>query len=140
MIKFNSNTVSEFVNQNIHFLNNMQVAHWQTKSYSEHEGLSEFYTKFNNLNDRFVETWQGKHGNRIKFNAEYRANVINYADLNDLIARVKSDRDRINEFASYIEEINEKAFFNDIESILEDMQEEVSQLLYHLSLRCCESC
>lgn len=135
MIKFNSETISNFVNDNIHFLNDIQVAHWQTKSYSQHEGLGEFYTKFNTLNDRFVETWQGAHNNRILFGADYKANVINYADLRDLISRVKAQKVRVTEFADYIEGINEKAILNDVESILEDMQEEFSQLLYHLSLQ-----
>jgi len=135
MIKFNSEIISNFVNDNIHFLNNMQVCHWQTKSYSEHEGLGAFYTKFNELNDRFVETWQGKNNNRILFGAEYKANVANYADLKDLILRVKVHRDNVSEFAAYIENINNKAQLNDVESILEDMLEELNQLLYHLSLK-----
>ena len=87
------------------------------------------------MNDRFVETWQGAHNNRILFGADYKANVINYADLRDLTSRVKAQKVRVTEFADYIESINEKAILNDVESILEDMQEEFSQLLYHLSLQ-----
>ena len=52
-------TISKFVNANIHWLNFVQASHWQTKSYAEHEALGEHYTKFNELNDRFVETYQG---------------------------------------------------------------------------------
>ena len=52
--------IINFIQANMNFLNDIQAYHWQTKSYSEHESLGEFYTKFNELNDRFVETWQGK--------------------------------------------------------------------------------
>ena len=59
----------DFIQHNMNFLNDIQSYHWQTRSYAEHEALGEFYTKYNELNDRFVETWQGKTHERISFSA-----------------------------------------------------------------------
>jgi len=118
----------DFIQKNINFLNDIQAYHWQTESYSEHEALGEYYTKFNDLNDRLVETYQGKTGERINFSAELRPGIMNYADNEIVKSEVNKQADRINEAYKLIEgQI-------DLESILEDMQEATSQLSYHLSL------
>ena len=75
-----NNNMIDFIQKNMNFLNDIQAYHWQTKSYSEHEALGEYYTKFNDLNDRLVETYQGKTGQRINFSAELRPGIMNYAD------------------------------------------------------------
>ena len=121
-------TMIDFIQKNMNFLNDIQAYHWQTKSYSEHEALGEYYTKFNDLNDRLVETYQGKTGQRINFSAELRPGIMNYADKEIVKSEVNKQADRINEAYKLIEgQI-------DLESILEDMQEATSQLSYHLSL------
>ena len=121
-------TMIDFIQNNMNFLNDVQSYHWQTKSYAEHEALGEYYNKFNELNDRFVETYQGKTGERIKFSAELRPGIMNYADKEIVKSEVNKQADRINEAYKLIEgQI-------DLESILEDMQEATSQLSFHLSL------
>jgi hypothetical protein len=35
-----------------------KVFHWQTSSFAEHDALGEFYEGFNNLMDRFIESYQ----------------------------------------------------------------------------------
>ena len=121
-------TMINFIQSNMNFLNDVQAYHWQTKSYAEHEALGEYYNKFNELNDRFVETYQGKTGERINFSAELRPGIMNYADKEIVKSEVNKQADRINEAYKLIEgQI-------DLESILEDMQEATSQLSYHLSL------
>jgi len=122
--------IEEFIQLNINFLNDIQSYHWQTKSYSEHESLGEYYVKFNKLLDEFVETHQGKIGRRIKFSAELRPGILNYADVQIVKAEVKKQADRINELSNN----KEVAGQIDLQSILEDMLLATSQLLYHLSL------
>jgi len=118
-----------FIQKNMNFLNDIQAYHWQTKSYSEHEALGEYYTKFNELNDRFVETLQGKTHERISFSAELRPGIRNYADNADVCSEVCKTADRINEAAKQVKgQI-------DLESILEDMLEATNQLCYHLTLK-----
>mgnify|MGYP001279244991 FL=1 len=123
-----NNMMIDFIQKNMNFLNDVQAYHWQTESYSEHEALGEYYTKFNDLNDRLVETYQGKTGERINFSAELRPGIMNYADKEIVKSEVNKQADKINEAYKLIEgQI-------DLESILEDMQEATSQLSYHLSL------
>lgn len=123
------NEIINFIQNNINFLNNIQSYHWQTESYSEHEALGEYYTKFNELNDRFVETWQGKHNKRIKFSAELRPSIKNYADV-EIVKQEVVEQSNI--IANMSKDIVGQI---DLESILEDMLEATSQLSYHLSLK-----
>jgi len=122
-------TISKFVNENIHWLNFVQASHWQTKSFAEHEALGEHYTKFNELNDRFVETYQGNSA-RISFNSEMVPNVANYVDpeSDEFVQRITETKDRIEKLSNELNSI-------DLLSILEDMLEAVSQLKYHLTLK-----
>ena len=122
-------TMIDFIQKNMNFLNDVQSYHWQTKSYAEHEALGEYYNKFNELNDRLVETYQGKINERIKFSAELRPGIMNYADKEIVKSEVNKQADRINEAYKQVEgQI-------DLESILEDMLEATSQLCYHLTLK-----
>ena len=120
--------ITSFIQANMNFLNDIQAYHWQTKSYSEHESLGEFYTKFNTLNDRFVETWQGMTQERINFSAELRPGIMNYADNAQVCSEVCKTTDRLNEIYKEVEG-------HQLHSILEDMLEATSQLCYHLTLK-----
>jgi len=112
-------------------LNDIQSYHWQTESYSEHESTGEYYEKFSKLNDEFVETWQGKSGTRIKFSAELRPGIMNYADNGQVKGEVQKQVARITKIAE-----NSKVKGQmDLESILEDMLLTTNQLLFHLTLK-----
>ena len=123
------NEISNFVNANIHWLNFVQASHWQTRSYAEHEALGEHYTKFNELNDRFVETYQADKA-RITFNSEFVPNVANYInpETEEFARRITKTKDRIETMSKELKSI-------DLLSILEDMLESVNQLKYHLTLK-----
>jgi len=125
------NNVTDFIQLNMNFLNDIQSYHWQTESYSEHETTGEYYEKFNKLNDEFVETWQGKSGTRIKFSAELRHGIMNYADNSQVKGEVQKQVARLNKIAQ-----NPKVQGQmDLESILEDMLLATNQLLFHLTLK-----
>ena len=120
--------IINFIQANMNFLHDIKAYHWQTKSYSEHENLQEFYEKFDELNDRFVETWQGKTHQRINFSAELRPGIMNYADNKQVCSEVCKTSDRINEIYKEVDG-------PDLHSILEDMIEQTSQLCFHLTLK-----
>ena len=120
--------IINFIQANMNFLNDIKAYHWQTKSYSEHENLQEFYEKFDELNDRFVETWQGKTHQRENFSAELRPGIMNYADNRQVCSEVCKTSDRINEIYKEVDG-------PDLHSILEDMLEQTSQLCFHLTLK-----
>ena len=120
--------IINFIQANMNFLHDIKAYHWQTKSYSEHENLQEFYEKFDELNDRFVETWQGKTHQRVNFSAELRPGIMNYADNKQVCSEVCKTSDRINEIYKEVDG-------PDLHSILEDMIEQTSQLCFHLTLK-----
>ena len=120
--------IINFIQANMNFLHDIKAYHWQTKSYSEHENLQEFYEKFDELNDRFVETWQGKTHQRVNFSAELRPGIMNYADNRQVCSEVCKTSDRINEIYKEVDG-------PDLHSILEDMIEATSQLCFHLTLK-----
>ena len=125
------NNVTDFIQLNMNFLNDIQSYHWQTESYSEHETTGEYYDKFNKLNDEFVETWQGKSGTRIKFSAELRPGIMNYADNSQVKGEVQKQVSRITKISQHHKVQGQM----DLESLLEDMLLTTNQLLYHLSLK-----
>ena len=125
------NNVIDFIQLNMNFLNDIQSYHWQTESYSEHETTGEYYEKFSKLNDEFVETWQGKTGTRIKFSAELRPGIMNYADNSQVKGEVQKQVARITKISQHPKVVNQM----DLESILEDMLLATNQLLFHLSLK-----
>ena len=125
------NNVRDFIQLNMNFLNDIQSYHWQTESYSEHETTGEYYEKLNKLNDEFVETWQGKTGTRIKFSAELRPGIMNYADNSQVKGEVQKQVARITKISQHPKVVNQM----DLESILEDMLLATNQLLFHLSLK-----
>jgi len=114
----------------MNFLNDIQSYHWQTETFSEHEQLGEYYDKFSKLNDEFVETYQGKIGTRIKFSAELRPGIMNYADNAQVRGEVQKQVSRIGKITQHSKVQGQM----DLESILEDMLVVTNQLLYHLSL------
>tara|TARA_R100000030_G_scaffold17142_1_gene11526 strand:- start:81 stop:461 length:381 start_codon:yes stop_codon:yes gene_type:complete len=125
------NNVIDFIQINMNYLNDIQSYHWQTESFSEHENTGEYYDKFNKLNDEFVETWQGKTGTRIKFSAELRPGIMNYADNSQVRGEVQKQVARITKISQHPKVVNQM----DLESILEDMLLATNQLLFHLSLK-----
>ena len=48
-VKTLNTKIDEFVSNTMSFLNNIQVFHWQTQSYSEHEALGEYYETLTQL-------------------------------------------------------------------------------------------
>ena len=66
-VKILNTKIDEFVSYTMSFLNNIQVFHWQTQSYAEHQALGEYYESLTDLNDKLVESWQGNQNTRLKF-------------------------------------------------------------------------
>ena len=125
------NNITDFIQLNMNFLNDIQSYHWQTESYSEHETTGEYYEKFNKLNDEFVETWQGKSGTRIKFSAELRPGIMNYADNSQVTGEVQNQVARINKIAQHPTVQGHM----DLERVLDDMLLAPTQLLFHITLK-----
>ena len=125
--------IDEFVSYTISFLNNIQVFHWQTQSYSEHEALGEYYESLTLLNDKFVESWQGNQNTRLKF-SEGPYSLENYFSKEETKNKILDFKKQVTTMSGYVAELNESNELDDIENILEEISETNSRTLYLLSL------
>ena len=125
--------IDEFVSYTMSFLNNIQVFHWQTQSYSEHEALGEYYESLTLLNDKFVESWQGNQNTRLKF-SEGPYSLENYFSKEETKNKILDFKKQVTTMSGYVAELNESNEFDDIENILEEISETNSRTLYLLSL------
>ena len=125
--------IDEFVSYTISFLNNIQVFHWQTQSYSEYEALGEYYESLTLLNDKFVESWQGNQNTRLKF-SEGPYSLENYFSKEETKNKILDFKKQVTTMSGYVAELNESNEFDDIENILEEISETNSRTLYLLSL------
>ena len=125
--------IDEFVSYTISFLNNIQVFHWQTQSYSEHQALGEYYESLTLLNDKFVESWQGNQNTRLKF-SEGPYSLENYFSKEETKNKILDFKKQVTTMSGYVAELNESNKFDDIENILEEISETNSRTLYLLSL------
>ena len=112
--------IDEFVSYTINFLNNIQVFHWQTQSYSEHEALGEYYESLTLLNDKFVESWQGNQNTRLKF-SEGPYSLENYFSKEETKNKILDFKKQVTTMSGYVAELNESNEFDDIENILEEI-------------------
>ena len=125
--------IDEFVSYTMSFLNNIQVFHWQTQSYSEHEAFGEYYESLTLLNDKFVESWQGNQNTRLKF-SEGPYSLENYFSKEETKNKILDFKKQVTTMSGYVAELNESNEFDDIENILEEISETNSRTLYLLSL------
>jgi hypothetical protein len=126
--------IEQLVGKTIVLLNNIQLAHWQTLSFAEHEALGEYHYKLNGLNDRLVEAWQGNQNKRIHIESGQNT-LQNYTDHAHTISQIVQYQQDISAATYNITQQNNLNQFEDIIAILEDMAEVTSQTQYHLSLK-----
>lgn len=126
--------IETLVGKTIVFLNNIQLAHWQTTSYSQHEALGEYYTKLSGLNDKLVETYQGNTNKRIHISSGQHT-LQNFQSIEHTISEIVQYGQDISKTSYDVAQKNDLHQFIDIDSILEEMAEVTSQVQYHLSLK-----
>ncbi len=132
-VKILNAKIDEFVSYTMSFLNNIQVYHWQTQSYSEHEALGEYYESLTLLNDKLVESWQGNQNTRLRF-SEGPYSLENYFSKEETKNKIINFKNQVTTMSGYVAELNESNNFDDIENILEEISETNSRTLYLLSL------
>ena len=126
--------IETLIGKTIVLLNNVQMAHWQTTSYSQHEALGEFYNKMNELNDKLVETWQGNQNKRIHIESGQNT-IQNFTDIEHTNSEIVQYGQDIAQTSYDISQKNDMRQFEDIKAVLEEMAQQVSQTLYLLSLK-----
>lgn len=106
----------------------VQIIHWQTKSYARHKAYDWFYEEISGLIDTFVEVYQGRHG-RIEFpgGAVLQLQDIKELDLNEFLKSLINFFE--NEVTAQLQE-NE----TDLLNIKDEMLAIVNKLVYLLTL------
>ena len=126
--------IETLISKTIVVLNNIQLAHWQTHSYAEHEALGDFHKKLTDLNDKLVEAWQGNQNKRIHL-ASGQHTLQNYTSKDHTVSEIVQYQQDISQATYNITQQNNLNQFEDIIAVLEDMAEVTSQVQYHLSLK-----
>ena len=126
--------IETLIGKTIVLLNNVQMAHWQTTSYAQHEALGEFYNKMNELNDKLVETWQGNQNKRIHIESGQNT-IQNFTAIEHTNSEIVQYGQDIAQTSYDISQKNDMRQFEDIKAVLEEMAQQVSQTLYLLSLK-----
>jgi DNA-binding ferritin-like protein len=113
--------ISQFFGEIFSFNSSLKLIHWNVTgrgSYAAHLSLDEAITTLLEVTDRIVET-----------------SYVRFGDLNIVIPETKKPNDHIAHIESYFDYVEEKrALFTEafMQSILDDYQEGIEQLLYRL--------
>jgi hypothetical protein len=104
----NNKDVADFVLMLLHSITNTHILHWQTRSFSNHMALGEFYDNLQELLDSYVEAYQGKYGIINNFMVDYDAPLEPIAELTMLKNQVKARRAKLpqdSELQNLVDEI-----------------------------------
>ena len=105
------NSPLKFIGRLFELRDAAHVEHLKTRSFAAHSALNTFYDKLLKLTDRFVESYQGKHGIvDINIKPAYPTNFLAFLE----------------EFARYVE--NSRDVFKD--EFLKNQVDEIASLAY----------
>ncbi len=112
----------------LHWITQLLVWHWETKSYSQHVAFVHAYKAFGKLADRYVEVYQGKNP---------RLNLPEFDHCPSYVA-VKDYPEKILWFKSYLMldlvQSIDKLQDSDLLNLRDDMLSELNHLSYLLTL------
>ena len=105
----------------IHSVNQVHVFHLQTKSFSEHKALNEYYDSIGDLADKLAEAYQGKYG------------ILNYKNVSK-IEKYESKETLIEYFDKIIKVIEKTRPIKDdfIDNIVQEVETLIYQTLYKI--------
>lgn len=100
--------VCDFILCLLHSVTNTHILHWQTKSFSEHMALGEFYNEMQDLVDELVEAYQGKYGIIEGFTNDFEvaSNPLEYlVSLSDEVKQYRAAFPQDSELQNLVDEI-----------------------------------
>lgn len=101
-------TCSEFVITLLHAVTNTHILHLQSRSFSEHMALGDFYEGLDDLTDGFVEAYQGKYGIIEEYPEQYSTPTpaLQYlVGLSDFVKTIRVDLPQDSELQNIVDEI-----------------------------------
>jgi hypothetical protein len=101
--------IEEFISRILCCHNQTAIAHWKSKSFSEHEALGDFYGSIIGILDRIVETHQGVSGlvSEIEYHEYDSKNILEYLkeELVWIVENQKKLSDGISSISNIIDEM-----------------------------------
>jgi hypothetical protein len=88
-----ANSLAKVAARLMKFQTAMKIHHWQTKSFAHHKASDALLDSLSDLVDRFMESLQGSHGDRLAFGGqEYMFPVCDVSDeyAGQMIARLRA--------------------------------------------------
>jgi hypothetical protein len=111
--------VADFVLMLLHAITNTHILHWQTRSFSMHSSLGNFYDTLQDLVDAYVEAYQGKYGIINNFMVDYDAPLEPIAELTMLKNQVKARRAKLPQDS-------------ELQNLVDEIASEIDSTLYKL--------
>jgi DNA-binding ferritin-like protein len=115
----NSKEAADFVLMLLHAVTNTHILHWQTRSFSNHMALGEFYDSLQDLVDTYVESYQGKYGIINNFMVDYAPPLEPVAELTMLKDQVKARRAKLPQDS-------------ELQNLIDEIASQIDQTLYKL--------
>jgi hypothetical protein len=107
-----------------------KVFHWQTSSFSKHNGYGGLYDTLDDLNDTFMEVYMGKYGRVALNGAEDAIQLSNIGEVN-----IEAFLDTVVDFLLSLNHQLNSQQDSDLLNIRDEMLAAVNKLKYLLTLK-----
>lgn len=108
----------------------LQIFHWQTKSYAEHKAFGKTYEALQELTDSYIESLFGRT-DRVMAKDEFTVTLKNYSEQN--VQQYLSETLRYLQYDLPVEINDEPA--TDLANIRDEMVQSITTLKYLLTLK-----
>ena len=115
--------MGEFILTLLHAATNTHILHLQSKSFSEHMALGEFYAALPDLVDAVVEATQGRYGQLIDYPVQY------YAPASTALEELQQLKDYVDETRRG-EDIPQDT---EIQNLIDEIASQIDSTLYKLT-------
>jgi len=125
-----STLASETILNCLNFVNQVHIWHWQTKQYSAHKALGDYYDGLQESVDELAEVFFG-HGGKLAKSKQSELSIE--FNKESAVSALKEFRDSLNQTQSTFME-KENSEFNGIGDIILSIVQSTDKLVYLLSL------
>lgn len=94
--------VDEFIKKMLEAQTVLQLAHWQSKKFSDHEALGELYAEIQSITDKFVECYLGVFDSEEAFKKPVEKSI---SYIEEQLAWINKHRDSITKDSSSLENL-----------------------------------
>jgi hypothetical protein len=127
---FTDTTHSNFLSKMLSILSQIRILHWQTKIFSEHTALGNYYDSLSYFLDGFVESFQGEFGTLEV--SEVDTVIMNYEDVIKTFGSIQRYAENVSSLInSYYEKIPQS---DNLKNQIDEITKHTNKLIYLLGL------